>query len=188
MLGVGDDEPVREGVGRLVVSTLYPLSQAQPVIRYDTGDIVASEGRCPVSGRQAFEFLGRRADIVWLREGDVYRPLLTPSALNDVLDSAPEVAVNESPKGKLLGLRSSYGAQKYSVRHRQEGGAVFVEVEVELRWSPLQYAAAARSTRDVLRQRILEASPALAASCEEGRADFEVRLMEPGSTSAEALY
>lgn len=188
LLHIGRDEPVREGVGRLVVSTLYPLAQAQPVIRYDTGDIVSTEGRCPVSGRQSFEFLGRRSDIVWLREGDEHRPLLTPLALNDVLDATPEVAVNESPKTKLLGLRTGYGAQKFAVRQRQEGGAVVVELEVELRWSPLQYPAAARAARAALRQRILEAAPPLAACCEEGRAGVEIKLMEPGSMSAEALY
>lgn len=97
-------EPVTEGLGLLVLSELFPLTQGQPFVRYRTGDLVeVGPAECPVD-RFAFRFLGRMPDqrgpmpaaIGWelvpvLGEGWSQVPLLRPSELIASLDVLPNV-------------------------------------------------------------------------------------------------
>ena len=60
VIELDSNRPIQSGVGRLVVTCLLPLNRTQPIIRYNTEDIVEIEQVEPTPTNQlVFDFLGR---------------------------------------------------------------------------------------------------------------------------------
>jgi hypothetical protein len=82
--------PLREGRGLLVLTPLFPFQEAQPMVRYDTGDVVEVTHSCPSQpGRLAIKPLGRARYGVMLANGSDW--LLTPAEIYEAVDGLPEV-------------------------------------------------------------------------------------------------
>ena len=182
VLGLDHNEPVTSGVGRVVVTCLLPLAQAQPLIRYDTGEVIEIRSGCPLQP-SGFEYLGRRSDLIFLqREAQARVPILSRMIITDVLDSIPGVACDENPKARPLGLRNPFGWPRYRVICQMEPpGRYLVELSVELRWAALQYPDASEDLRKLLQANILASSPSLSAAIARGEVRLVIHLLEPGS-------
>jgi len=184
VLRLDNNEPVTTGIGRVVVTCLLPVARAQPIIRYDTGDVIDVVGECDHHGL-SFEYVGRRSKLILLEGANGLYPILSPLIVTEVLDSMPDVATRENTKAKQLDLRVGFGWPRYILRHETDQFGLHVNLAVELRWSPTQYPEAAQEFQDVLRRRIFEASPALTLAVEQGAVRFEVYLAEPGAVTLE---
>jgi hypothetical protein len=180
ILRLDNDEPATEGVGRAVVTCLLPLAHAQPIIRYDTQDVVNIVGGC-VDHALSFDYLGRRSKLVFLEDSCRLSPILSPLTVTEVLDSAPDVAVYENAKACSFGLRTRFGWPRYSLDDDGDEAGQKVCLTAELRWPPAQYPERAQELQDTLRRRILDSSPALAVALERGNVRFAVQLMGPGA-------
>jgi phenylacetate-coenzyme A ligase PaaK-like adenylate-forming protein len=83
--------PIKEGTGILVLTSLYPFQEAQPLIRYVTEDLVeVTHTLSSKPGELAIKPLGRAKFGVPLPNSDEW--LLTPVSVWEVLDDLPEVA------------------------------------------------------------------------------------------------
>ncbi|MGD1855540.1 MAG: hypothetical protein ACFB2W_14955 [Leptolyngbyaceae cyanobacterium] len=83
--------PIKEGVGILVLTALYPFQEAQPLIRYITGDLVeVTHTLSSKPGELAIKPLGRAKFGVPLPDSEQW--LLTPASVWEVLDDLPAVA------------------------------------------------------------------------------------------------
>jgi hypothetical protein len=83
--------PITEGIGILVLTSLYPFQEAQPLIRYVTGDLV--KVTCSLSSRPgelAIKPLGRAEFGIPLPDSDEW--LITPASLLEIIDKIPQVA------------------------------------------------------------------------------------------------
>src|SRR5262249_27246263 len=152
---------------------LLPVACAQPIIRYDTGDVIDVYGKC-ADHRLSFEYLGRRSKLVLLEGVTGLYPILSPLAVTEVLDSMPDVALYDNPKAKTLGLHSGFGSPRYALRQETDQDGRRVDLTVELRWSPVQYPDAAQELEGALRRRIFQVSHALEVAVERGQVRFEV--------------
>ncbi|MBI3751777.1 MAG: hypothetical protein HY263_09020 [Chloroflexi bacterium] len=189
-LELGSDAPASGPIGRLVATSLFPLAAMQPVIRYDTGDVieVALEA-CPWHEEPGFELLGRASQLV-VRPASTSGPsrvLLSSILLNEVLDSIPDIAVSEYGFTRGLGLKASIGLQKWKLQQSVRDGVPDVELGLELRWSPREHPGPAEALRSEVRARVLAARPALGRAVDEGGYRLTVQLHEPGSTDFWAL-
>lgn len=182
VLALDGDAPVEHGVGRLVATALHPLCTMQPIIRYDTEDVIEIVGHCAARETFGFEFLGRRSQLVTAAGADGPRVLASPIAVNEVLDAVPDIAVQNFAFVKDLGIRASFGLQRWSLAAAADAPRR-IELEVELRWSPHEYRAEAAGLADSLRPRVLAAAPALAASIDAGESELRIAMHAPGTTS-----
>lgn len=81
---------ISEGRGILLLTALYPFQEAQPMVRYDTGDIVeVTRTRSSRPGSLAIKPLGRARYGVPLAEEDDW--LLTPAEVYEAIDVLPEI-------------------------------------------------------------------------------------------------
>ncbi|MFL6262800.1 MAG: hypothetical protein ACJ76Y_24130 [Thermoanaerobaculia bacterium] len=80
-----------EGIGVLVLTSLFPFQQVQPLVRYMTGDLVeVTHSRSSIPGCLSIRPLGRLSHAVFSRDGRTC--LLNPASLVEALDAMPEVA------------------------------------------------------------------------------------------------
>lgn len=182
------NEPVTTGFARLVATALYPLSQAQPLIRYDTGDIIELTGVCAAGLSHGFEFVGRRNDLIVLDDSNSPEVVLTTKALINVMDDFPDIASEDNPRARFLGLRTLFGWPKYRVTTTTVSSVCQIALDVELRWSPYQYPKAAINLKDNIRNKLINSSPRLEANLARGSVALNISLYEPGTTDFAAFY
>jgi phenylacetate-coenzyme A ligase PaaK-like adenylate-forming protein len=175
-------EPVTSGIARLVATGLYPLVEAQPLIRYDTEDIVQLMPGCTDTYQPSLEYVGRADTVIWTREGGQTVLLISPMALHNVLDDEPSINIEPSPFAASFGIKE-VGFLKYDFRHRTAAGRVEVSLEIELRWVPEQYPDYANTLEARIRKRLYEVSPALESAIHRGAAALSVNLLPPESLS-----
>jgi len=85
VVGNRSRSPMREGIGILVLTTLFPFQECQPLVRYWTGDVVeVTHSRSLRPGQLAIRPLGRIQDGVPAPEGDDW--LITPDKIFAALD------------------------------------------------------------------------------------------------------
>ncbi len=169
-------KPVESGLARVVATGLYPLLQAQPLIRYDTEDFVEVFPPCPVTGQQGVEYVGRADDVATMRPADRSILLLAPAHVHPVLDEDPAVGVAPSPLGAPFGLSDEVGSPHYLLRHRVQDEITHIELHVALRWDPRLYPEEAHALGKRLRARLEATSVELGSACRAGLATLDIRL------------
>lgn len=153
--------------GRLVLTELHPFSELQPLIRYDTGDIVREvESSCDLG--LGFEFVGRMHDTPLFDAGDGPHVALSTWKLTEVLEDMPAAA--RSPLGNRL-------CPPYDVLPM---GPPFAEaridqhpeprlhIDVGVAFSPALHPSAAAAFESELLERLTAVDPDFAAARQKG--------------------
>jgi phenylacetate-coenzyme A ligase PaaK-like adenylate-forming protein len=164
---------VTAGVGILVLTSLYPFVQMQPMIRYRTDDLVEiAQDSC--RPELSVRFLGRLANACLL-DGEV---LIRPMDVNDILDNCPDVAATERLHDIFVVKdHSAAGVPRYEMQTGwDETGRAAVTWRVGLRWSPSLYPESSSTLALYLTSAILARSQALRQSLSEGKCVFRVEL------------
>jgi hypothetical protein len=133
VVGAHSGEVISTGQGLLALTALYPFQQAQPLVRYLTGDLVevTQEMSCR-PGTTAIKPLGRARYGVPEPGSD--RWLITPASVFEAVDAIREVARTPRFTG-VSQIHDPYavGNPKYRSRWSKGEAALEVKVEVALR-------------------------------------------------------
>ena len=175
--------PVEEGVGRLVLTQLYPFVQMQPLLRYDTGDIVRRLPDTCRSGSLTFEFLGKAANCVRFDVDGRTEWLLFSVDLHEVLCRIPDIRLHDTFVNVRSVRDTTVGSPpifKQSLR-RAEGAPTTLQLELELRYAPHFFADRAGEVAAQIRSALLEASESLARRVEDGSVVLAIQLFGPGT-------
>lgn len=178
VLDVFTREPLSEGTGVLVLTTLYPFVQALPLIRYWTGDLVELGPVCEHTGERGVLCRGRLSQTL-VEPGVRGDPiLLSPLDVEDWLNGSPLVARHEHPM-RLLGLIHSpeIGVVKFDLQRRTPTTVV---VQVELRFDPRIYPESSATFAEQLRAELIRRNGRLRMLLERRELDLEIELVAPG--------
>jgi phenylacetate-coenzyme A ligase PaaK-like adenylate-forming protein len=162
VLSPDEDKPIEEGIGRIVLTGLFPFNQVAPKIRYVIGDYVEKVMSPCGNGQPGYRFLGRMKQTLLHRDPNGMHFILFPSEIADVLDEFEEVY--RRPNTGFLGFTSALVGK--------ERPSVTVTVEVEAGATPSQR----------IRQRLLERSYFLRQALEhELVSSLDIEIVAPGS-------
>jgi hypothetical protein len=176
VVGWSNRRMVREGVGILLLTALYPFQEAQPMVRYSSGDLVCvthTESCSP--GVLSMRPLGRARYGVPRPGSDSW--LLTPASVLEAVDVHPEVA--RIPRFlDAAQVEDPYviGHPKYRLGHRVVGGSVEITLELELK--PLGHTARVANVERQVQQSLESSNPLLAAGLTGGDVDLRVKFVK----------
>lgn len=181
---------VEDGVGSLVLTSLHPFVQMQPLIRYDAGDLVrvVRDSDCPLARTLTFAFLGKAKNAV--RVGGEW--LLFSADVAAALTALPDVRTFAWASNVLSVSDRAIGGlplMEVSVDERPAGGGPpRVRLRAELHTAPPLHAERSAWLRRELTDR-LRAAPGtgLARAMDAGAVDFAVELLGPGTLGEPAL-
>ncbi len=163
--------PMREGIGILLLTALYPFQEAQPLIRYVTGDIVAvTHSRSSRPGEIAIQPLGRNRYSIPRPDGDGW--IVVPAEAYEAIDETPEI--RRSPlfrDAAQIEDPHAIGHPRYNLRYRDEEGLRNIVVNIEISEEHLHRAG---EIVEDLKSRILNNSPTAYNWWRDGRGRFEV--------------
>jgi phenylacetate-coenzyme A ligase PaaK-like adenylate-forming protein len=160
---------IREGVGELLITGLYPFQEAQPMIRYRTGDLVEVSHSVPSrAGILAIRPLGRARYAVYQQDRDGI--LITPLALLEAVDSQQDIErIPRFCDASQVTDPYLIGHPLYSTRSYIHDGCVIVELYIVPRSTSSPRAVTENAYASVLGE-----SPSLARAIEEGKAQLRV--------------
>jgi hypothetical protein len=175
-------QPLQAGIGRLVLTNLHPFVQMQPLLRYDTGDLVELRG-CPLSARPVFRFLGRARNAASRVEGGRRRWLVFSAELHEVLATLPDLNLYEWFSNVRVARDRTVGSLPVMslAAEPAEDGRLRLRLSAELRYAPHCHPA----RLDELRRQILAhlavvPGTTLAEDLSSGAVAFETRFLPPG--------
>ena len=171
------------GVGELVITTLYPFAQMQPLIRYATGDLVY---QTTLSGTEtrAYAFLGKLKNcLMHFDEGEL-GVLVSSAQLYDLLTSWPEVSCYDffpniaAVKDRRVGSMPIFRL----CRKPQESKTVECRVLVQLRFNPDAFPERRVNLKREL-ERYVMAAPytCLAPAVKDKKANLTIDFVGPGA-------
>lgn len=171
---------VDSGVVRLLATTLFPLVELQPLIRYDTDDIFLLKGACERTGNQKAIYLGRDHQIIWADNSNI--PILSPYNYTAVLDKFPDINYLSDTRAELFGLSNPFGWPKYEFRSSKTNDKLYIEVHIELRWSAVEFPDAAVKLKDQMLSDLSNSSDVLKNLISKSKAIIIIYFYDPGTT------
>ena len=180
VVGARSCKPVREGLGLLLLTALFPFQQSQPMVRYHTGDLVkVTQTLSCRPDELAVRPLGRAAFGVQAGDGDDW--LVYPVDALEVLDPREDVArmprFVDSPQ-----VRDPYaiGHPRYRMTSSIRNGVTEVNLVVQ----------SARRLRGLKREEfaqsiainLLQEAPGLSRAVEDGSARLRVSVSQSVQT------
>lgn len=166
-------ERLPSGTGVLVLTSLFPFVQLQPMIRYWTGDLFRLDpDRC---WSPSYDFLGRLDHSLFWPAGATV-PLLAGVHVIEAVDDIPEASRGLSghrDKGELA-FAGSIPHCRGIVR---EDGRPAITIEVECAANLDLFPARRAELASSVRARLAGHSPLLASMLAERRIDLEIRFV-----------
>jgi phenylacetate-coenzyme A ligase PaaK-like adenylate-forming protein len=172
-------KPAGEGPGMMLLTSLHPFVQLQPLIRYWTGDIFRPH---PPSkdGAPAFEFLGRESHALF-HPDDPTQLLLSGVDAVEALDDYPEVSrtsnFQEHPNAKR---HNADGYPVFGGSYERVNGRLVFRLRVEVTMSPYAFPLRTRAVEESMRAQVLGRSALLAEMVESGDAEFILEHVPAG--------
>lgn len=171
--------PVREGPGVMLLTSLYPFVQLQPLIRYWTGDIFAlhpaSKEGCP-----AFEFLGRESQALF-HPDDPGQLMLSGVDVIEALDGYHEVArTSNFREHSDLSFNGADGYPIFGGLYQRSNGKLIFRLQVGVATSPYVFPHRERDLRESMRADVLSRSERFASLVEDREAELIVEYVPAG--------
>jgi len=174
-------EPVTSGPARLIATGLYPLIKTQPLIRYDSEDIVwLNDLECSQAFTPSFEYVGRAMDVLTHRIDNRTCLLVDPMSVHNILDSEPSIAVKQNDRSMIFGV-TSLGFPKYKISHSKGDKGLSVHIDVELMWHPQYFPDRAAALHESLYEKLVAHTEDLPIAVECGLVEFTLQFLPPDS-------
>ena len=171
--------PVVEGPGMMLLTSLYPFVQLQPLIRYWTADIFVSHPESR-DGAPAFEFLGRESHALF-HPDDPGQLLLSGVDVVEALDSYPDVArTSNFREHSDLRFHGADGYPLFGGLYQRSNGKLIFRLQVAVITSPHVFPNRLRDLQESMRADVLARSQRLTDMVECGEAEFTVEHVSAG--------
>lgn len=158
-------KPIKQGIGVLLLTGLYPFMQMMPMVRYHTGDLVQIQNveYAGLSDTLMVKFLGREKWAVLDKSTSIVVPLLMPGRLLEIIESFPDIAI--SPRFQNIQEEAGMeitGKPRFEVIQKQNTRNMCkLEIRLGLRYSPWLFPDATASLCTRLRHELYQSFPAL---------------------------
>ncbi len=173
-----DDETAE--IGRLVLTNLYPFVIMQPLIRYETSDLVARVEN-HTSNTLSFDYLGRVKNCISLKDSGQCEWLIFSAKLHDILSEIPDIRVFDWFSNVRSARDRSVGSlPMMSLKHTDDGSTCHIRIALELRYSPHTHLSRVEELRTTIIHALRQVPRTeLASRMDDGRVRLEVSFLPP---------
>lgn len=173
-------QPINCGHGILVLTSLYPFSQKQLLIRYCTGDlveIIRSEHDNPENIK--FKLFGRAKSCII--DNYTSAPLLSWISLYNVLDNFPEIATERLSPTKIIGNYTSTGRLKFFFSSERGNGVIRIHLRIGISFLQFHRQSVMHELKKRLESEIINSHPELQRQIMQKKASFNITFI-PANT------
>lgn len=174
-------EPVTFGPARLVATGLYPLVKIQPMIRYDTEDIIyVNERKCAKTFMPSIEYIGRAHETFLLNILGKTQLIVNPMKIHNIIDSEPSINIRQNDRSFCFGIQY-LGFPKYKLSIKQLDRKWVIQLDIELIWYPKYFKKKTKELYNRLFEKLILHTPELLPSVQMGITEVELNLLPPNT-------
>jgi len=167
---------VENGIGRLLLSSLYPFSADLLLLRYDTGDLFELYPTECSTGIPGFSFLGRAKHCLLLTNNEGCHCILTVAQIREFVDGLPDIAL-ETRGYRVEHLpEQSLGRPCFSLNLEKGKDRVKAVVELGLRYPPYLYPKRIEEITKCMKKHLMEQNATLKEMVMIKECDLEIRF------------
>ena len=169
-----------EGIGRLIVTNLHPFVQMQPLIRYETGDVVECR-RCFCSPLQKIRFLGREKNSISRMRSGERRWLVFSAELHEVLATIPDLRIYDWFSNVRVARDRTVGSLPImSLKTEPAEGRLRIVLSAELKYAPHCYPDRLAELTAMIRRHLESVEgTTFAEDLASGEVEFDCRFVPP---------
>jgi hypothetical protein len=160
--------PVKEGTGVLLLTGLYPFNQAQPMIRYWTGDFFEIKATACKINEPSYMFKGHIEQTVYWIEDEKIHYLLFPVDVAEILDEFPDVVRKEDT-----------GALKFRAKANLQTRPLQITLFVQLCYQPELYTSRVAEIEGRLLEGLSRSNSTFRRFLEKKIIAFKVQFLGP---------
>ncbi len=164
------------GKGVLLLSELYPFIQLQPLIRYNTGDLVETQiSQCSQDkGSLSFKMLGRMSQAIIDKKKQTI--LVYPNTLHEILDEIPSVRKENVIINKTPTEVYEIGEPIWSYKISTSKEVTKLTIFIPFKFNPHVYIHEASKLQEQIYREIIKKSPALNEGIIQKKYSLEIKL------------
>jgi phenylacetate-coenzyme A ligase PaaK-like adenylate-forming protein len=160
--------PIKDGIGALILTDLYPFNQARPLIRYWIGDFFEiKSARCNLN-EPSYIFKGRTIHTIYWVDGEKVYYLLFPTDVVQILDEFPDIARKKDTEFLKFRAESNFQTQPFHVN-----------LFVELRYCPELYPNRIAELRERTFEGLIECNSTFKRFIKEKVINFKIEFLGP---------
>jgi hypothetical protein len=173
--------PIDSGIGRLLVTSLYPYTQDLVLFRYQPGDLVEAGPFCESAGERGFRFCGRESQTAIIDDGAKKVIAVLPTTVQEFIDFDPIITRFEEQRFSGVTRSNDDSFPKWRMRTFRQDSIQTIKIELELKASPALFVDQWTAFRMNLRSHILDQSAELRQLIEQGRVVLEIEGLPMGA-------
>lgn len=180
-------EPVSEGKGTIVLTSLYPFVQLQPLIRYKPGDTFELDKNVKCRST-CYRFLGRESHNL-MDPDDPGRMLIAGVDFYEALDPHPLFRRSQHAFNLPIFDHSVIGKPlARGFVSRSVGNRLHLKVKTESTVNLKMFPAQCQTLKEEIQAALIESSPALKSDMDSGRITLEIDILPGGVQEREAVH
>jgi hypothetical protein len=182
-------EPVSSGYGAMVLTSPYPFRQAQPMIRYWTGDLVEVVPSDCVDDVSILP-KGRLVNTYMITKDHTTDYLMIPSDVYSAIDGYPDVArgLFYPHVDFLKEWHDFFGFPRWNMKAEKQGNTHVIRIQVELKYHTWMYPKRVKELQSEIEKYLLEHNAVLKSYTESGKAELTIDLLSRGSIKDEEIF
>lgn len=150
------ERPIVAGMGVLLLTTLFPFVEMQPLIRYRTDDLVTVTKWDGDAGEPHVAFKGRLANAPIVEVDGKARVLFAPSDVYEALDSIPDIETSDRFLDmRQLSDKTVAGSLAFSATVESRDSRIYLTITVGLRYSPNLYPGRVQELEKQIREKMV---------------------------------
>jgi hypothetical protein len=184
----GSHAPVDRGIGKLLVTSLYPHGQEMPLFRYEAGDLVEVGFYCDAFGDKGLRPRGRQSHAVAIDLGaSTVFPLL-PTDVQELVDTDPSVARFAYTRHSGITRTDDDAFPKWRLRRLEENGQVIGQLEIEMKFSPCLFREEWLAFEQRIRAGLSELNSTLTEVLERKLMALRIVGLPPGGLAENEIF
>lgn len=181
-------EPLEEGVGKLLMTSLVPYVRDQVLFRYEPGDLVEVGPYCPVGDDLGLRFVGRMDHATSFEEGSRHRWVLLPTQVQELVDRCQWIGRIQDPRFQDIASTSDDEFPRWRARMVREEGRPVLQIDLEMKSNPVLFSAEWTGFANGLRDGLLRANPVLRRLVGEEKLELRIAGLPPGGLEDSEVF
>jgi len=173
-----------KGIGVLVLTSLYPYMQLQPMIRYWTDDVVEISEDCSYARDLGIRYKGRLTETIYKEYANSTRYFIFSTDLDNILSQLPDVKT-EPIAFENAGIIRTKGIGKptFELNASLQKNIFQIEIGIHLRYSPRWYAERVGFLFEYIVTELQNANPHFREASTDGTLAVRIKFIGPDNTT-----
>lgn len=187
VVDVWNDQPINEGIGKLLVTSLFPYNRDQILFRYESGDLVEVGPFCNCADDRGFKFRGRLSQSFAISDGQKWNWALFPTQVQEIIDSNHWIARFEETRFSGITASGDDAFPKWRIQ-QVKARIPILQIELEMKSSTFLFHREWKLLEEEVLTNLMNANSDLKRLVQDNKVILQIKGLPPGSLKDHEVF